>query len=291
MTSQQIIEYYRTAGPHTRCDEPELPVDPADIAAAVQGLLLHEHVAPAYGVTLTPERRLESHQRSASEMLARMREHNPAALTVQRPLEQRTIGTCRNFSVLGVAALRSKGVPARARCGFGTYFETGKYVDHWVVEYWNAGRAAWVLVDMQLDALQREKFGIDFDVLDVPRDRFVVAGDAWSLYRAGRAEASAFGTMEMHGAWFIAGNLVRDLAALNRVEMLPWDVWGAMPQPEDTGWEAKFDDLAALSSHPDEHFELLRQRYEGGNDLQVPATVFNAVLQRPDPVVELAPAG
>ena len=34
------------------------------------------------------------------------------------------------------------GVPARARCGFGAYFEKGKFVDHWVTEYWNEGRKA-----------------------------------------------------------------------------------------------------------------------------------------------------
>jgi hypothetical protein len=32
----------------------------------------------------------------------------------------------------------------------------------------------------------------------------------------------------MHGLWFSAGNLVRDIAALNNRETLPWDFWGAM---------------------------------------------------------------
>jgi hypothetical protein len=31
----------------------------------------------------------------------------------------------------------------------------------------------------------------------------------------------------MHGLWFIAGNLVRDAAALNKREML-WNVWDTM---------------------------------------------------------------
>lgn len=291
MATQQVLDYYRTGGLHSRCDEPELPATPREIAATVQGLLLHEHVAPAYGVTLTPERRLESHLRSAADVLQRIREHNPSALTAVRTLDERTVGTCRNLSLLGVAALRSRGVPARARCGFGTYFEPGKYVDHWVVEYWDAARAAWVLVDMQLDAVQRDTFGIEFDVLDVPRDQFVVAGDAWERYRSGRAEGAAFGIMELNGAWFIAGNVVRDIAALNKVEMLPWDVWGAMPQPDDTGWESRFDELAALSSHPDEHFEALRLRYREDEALRVPAIVFNAVLQRPEPVADLAASG
>ena len=36
----------------------------------------------------------------------------------------------------------AQGMPARARCGFGAYFEKGKYVDHWVTEYWNESAAA-----------------------------------------------------------------------------------------------------------------------------------------------------
>ena len=32
----------------------------------------------------------------------------------------------------------------------------------------------------------------------------------------------------LHGAWFVAGNVVRDLAALNKHEMLAWEVWGIM---------------------------------------------------------------
>jgi hypothetical protein len=32
----------------------------------------------------------------------------------------------------------------------------------------------------------------------------------------------------------MAASVIRDLAALNKVETLPWDVWGAMPQPGAT---------------------------------------------------------
>jgi hypothetical protein len=34
--------------------------------------------------------------------------------------------------------------------------------------------------------------------------------------------------------WFVAGSLVRDVAARNKVELLPWDAWGAQPQPDET---------------------------------------------------------
>ena len=50
------------------------------------------------------------------------------------------VGVCRHFTLLHVAMLRAHGVAARARCGFGAYFEKGKFVDHWVTEYWNESR-------------------------------------------------------------------------------------------------------------------------------------------------------
>jgi hypothetical protein len=87
----------------------------------------------------------------------------------------------------------------------------------------------------------------------------------------------------MSGWWFIAGNLVRDLAALNDVVMLPWDVWGAMPQPGEGPDFARFDVLAELTREPDEHFGALRSAY-ASDDYCLPAVVFNAVLQRPEKI-------
>ena len=140
-----------------------------------------------------------------------------------------------------------------------------------------------MLVDSQLDARQRELFKVTFDPLDVPRDRFLVAGDAWKLCRSGKADPGAFGILDMYGLWFIAGNVIRDVAALNNHEMLPWDVWGAMA-PNDAELDLPFiDRLAELSHAPDDHHDELRAAYQDKR-IAVPGTVFNAVLNRPDPV-------
>ena len=34
-----------------------------------------------------------------------------------------------------------------------------------------------------------------------------------------------YGIFDLRGLWFVAGNVMRDFAALNNMEMLPWDVW------------------------------------------------------------------
>lgn len=258
-----------------------LPTDPAALAGVVQGLLMHEHIAPAYGLALSEAQHAEAHARPVEEIVRQIVAHDARPLIEARAPGKRQVGVCRHFTLLHVAMLRRAGIRARARCGFGAYFEKDKYLDHWVTETWNEDRRAWLLVDAQLDARQRELFRIAFDPLDVPRDRFLVAGDAWQRCRAGKAEASAFGILDMYGLWFIAGNVIRDVAALNDQVMLPWDVWGAMTQKDGEIDLAFIDKLAALTVEPDRHFGELRAIYHDPR-VKVPATVFNAVRNRPE---------
>lgn len=260
-----------------------LPRDVAGLAKVVQGVLIHEHIAPAYGVALSAEQHAQAHMRGVEAMLDCIVRQDGRPLSQARSPGQRVVGVCRHFTLLHVAMLRRQGIAARARCGFGAYFDKDKFVDHWVTEYWNEGAQRWLLVDAQLDQRQRELFGIAFDPLDVPRDQFLVAGDAWQLCRSGKADAGAFGILDMHGLWFIAGNVIRDVAALNNHEMLPWDVWGGMAQTDAELDLLFLDRLADFSHAPDRHFGELRAIYQDAR-VAVPGTVFNAVLDRPDPI-------
>ena len=255
-----------------------LPRSPEGLAGVVQGVLMHEHIASTYQVTLSDAQHAETHVRSVEEMLKEIRAHDARPLPAARPAGERQVGVCRHFTLLHVAMLRRQGVPARARCGFAAYFHKAKYVDHWVTEYWNEKRGAWVLFDAQIDAHQQALFGTPFDPVDVPRDQFLVAGDCWQLCRAGKADPMDFGILELFGWWMIAGNVVRDIAALNNREMLPWDCWGPMPRPDEQPDFALFDRLAALSHAPDTHFDELREVY--ASSLAVPPQVMNAVRNR-----------
>ncbi|MGH2562081.1 MAG: transglutaminase-like domain-containing protein [Thermomicrobiales bacterium] len=266
-----------------------LPREVADLVRVLHGLVLHEHIAPAYGVTLSDERRSSVHIRPVERILERLLADDDGPLTTARSPETRLAGNCRHFTVLLVAILRHQGVPARARCGFGGYFGAGSFEDHWVGEYWHAAEARWVLVDAQIDDVQRGMFPVDFDLLDVPRDRFVIAGDAWAQCRAGEADPAKYGLSFLNetGLWWIAGNLLRDAAALNNLEMLPWDVWGAMPAPDEPIQPAElalFDRLAPLTRTPDAALAELRALYEGDDRLRVPPTVRNAVLNRDEAI-------
>jgi hypothetical protein len=253
-----------------------LPRDPGALAKVVQGLLIHEHIAPAYGVTLTGDQHAQSHLRAVEEILDGIATRDGRPLSAVRAIHERQVGVCRHFALLHVAMLRTQGIPARARCGFAAYFEVGKYLDHWVTEYWNEARKRWVLFDAQIDDRQRELFRIQFDTADVPRDKFIVAGDAWSLCRDGKANPPAFGIFDMHGLWFIAGNIVRDVAALNNREMLPWDVWGAAPRQDAALDLAFFDRMARVSRDPDVCADELTALYNDER-VRVPGSVLNAV--------------
>ncbi len=264
----------------------DLPRGVAALAKVAQGLVIHEFLTEQYGVTLSDERRAAVHTRPVTDMLERIVAEDSRPLTVARDPAGRLTGDCRHFTVLTVAMLRAQGTPARARCGFGGYFGTRWFEDHWVCEYWDEPARRWRLADAQIDDVQHKLFGIGFDLTDVPRDGFLVAADAWRACRDGAADPAKFGLSGMNeaGYWWIAANMVRDLAALNNMEMLPWDVWGAMPKPDDDVDEAFFDGLAELTRDPAATFDDLTAAYASDDRLRVPPVVFNAVLRRPDPV-------
>jgi len=296
--SAEIRAFYTAPGPMTDLGRhaaaaSALPRDLAALCAVVQGDLVHHHWAGAYKVEMTPAKAAQQHLRGAAATLDALLANDPAPLSVRREAADRAVGVCRHFSVVTAAILRAQGVPARARVGFGAYFEPGKFVDHWVVEHWSDEVDRWVLTDAQLDALQRDALKIDFDPLDTPRDRFIIAGDAWTQCRSGKADPAKFGIFDMWGLWFIAGNVLRDFASLNNVEMLPWDCWGDL-EPNQTLSEeqlSRFDRLAALTLDTDARFAELRGLYASDAGLRVPPQVFNAVTLRPEAVAEfgLAP--
>lgn len=265
-----------------------LPGDILALCRVVQGALLHVFWAERYGQKLSPERQQEVGLRSVGEMLTHLRARDERPLTEPRPLEERLVGNCRDFAVLLCALLRHQGRPARARCGFATYFEPDKYVDHWICEYWPADERHWIQVDPQLDDLQREALEIQFDPHDVPHDRFLPAGKAWQLCRAGQADPNTFGIFDMWGLWFVRGNLVRDLAALNKIELLPWDGWGLIDGrdedliPDD--W-ALLDQVADLTLADNAAFDSMRALYQGDERLRVPSVINSyteAGVQRVD---------
>jgi hypothetical protein len=256
-----------------------LPADIGALCRIVQGTTIHVFWAKRYGLKLSPEREGEVQLRSLERRLERMLELDPRPLTEARSIEKKLVGNCRDHTQLLVAMLRYQGVPARARCGFGAYFLPNHYEDHWVAEYWNATQKRWILVDAQLDAFQCEAMKIPFNPLDVPRDQFIVGGKAWQMCRSGQADPDQFGIFDMHGLGFVCGDFIRDVAALNKVELLPWDCWGLMLAPalDNADDLSMLDRLAELTAGDVPDFESVRAIYESDPRLTVTGEIRSYV--------------
>jgi hypothetical protein len=292
MEASDIFAFYASHSPMTDPGEASALIDPLpnDVAALsriIQGLGIYDVVARDFYGFEPPENRLsEIHLRPIAERLARIVELDGQPLHIARKPERRALQRCNSFALMLVTMLRAKGVPARSRCGFAAYFNPPNFEDHWVCEYWDAQDRRWRLADPQIDDVWRRRLGIHFDTLDLPRTQFRTAADAWRRCRSGEADEQQFGISfaGLRGLWFVAGSLVRDMAARNKMEMAPWDVWGAQPQPRAEFDLAFFDELAALTHDPDSTFAELRRRYDEDDRLRVPPIVFNALNGRPETI-------
>ncbi len=253
-----------------------LPTDPLAICRVAQSLLISPDGASA--IQLPTEREAEKSIRRIDALLDTLLARDPAPIADGRRLEDRVVGTCRHFTVLSVALLRTRGHAARARCGFAGYFDAGKYVDHWIVEWRDPVQHRWVRIDPEMLGLS-ELLGLpEARTADLAPDDFLTGGEAWTAWRRGDADPSSFGVHGVEHAWGIAeirGNAIRDLAALNRVEMLPWDEWGRMTASYagDTGpeYDALIDAVAAAGASDDA--SAIRATY-GRDDLTVPAAMI-----------------
>jgi len=112
---------------------------------------------------------------------------------------------------------------------------------------------------------------------DLQPGEFLTGGEAWTGYRHGGIDATTFGVAgtENFGPAEISGNAIRDLAALNKVEMLPWDEWGRMTAAYEGQSDPEYDKLideiaAACASGSYRHVADLYSRRE----LQVPSELI-----------------
>lgn len=284
MVSQAELDYYTAPGRMTDLSSiaehvGHLPADVPSLCRIVQGVVLHPFWAERYGVRDADARDEELQIREASKILAKALEIDGRPLDEAREPDKRVLGNCRDFTTITTALLRHKGIPARGRCGFGRYFTEDRYIDHWVVEWWNGER--WQLSDAQLDGFQVGELKATFDPLEVPRDRFIDAGRAWKLYRDGEADGDHFGVLDMWGPWFIEGNIGRDIASLNKVEMLPWDGWGTSDPDDLTDKlpDAETDRLAAIAARAE--FDEVRALYESDPRVRVPDVITSYLKTGP----------
>jgi hypothetical protein len=248
---------------------------------------------------IAQDRREEIDLRYAGQMLGRLRELSDKPLGEFRRPHERMVGCCRDFALLYVALARHKGIPARSRVGFASYFMAEWNMDHVVAEVWDAREQRWRLIDAELgDGHIDPTDGAVLEPLNVPRDRFIVAPDAWLRCREGRHDAARYLVSpfveipELRGWPYLLHNLVLDLATLNKREMVLWDDWGISAEWETITDEQRsmLDETARTMLLPDVALDELHRLYDR-DEFRVPETVISYTSAVENPPVEVTLRG
>ena len=217
-----------TAGvPTSSAGDPAFPVDVAALSAGVAaiGAVVRNTVVHyrASGLDFPPERLAEIDSRWVATMLGTLPPGEP--LESPRPAADRIVGCCRDFTLLTVAALRARGIPARSRIGFADYFDDGFHTDHVVTEYHDGTR--WIATDTQLDP----DGGFPVDTADVPLGPggLRTAAQSWRAFRLGDVDPDTYGVdpaLSIRGPLMIGKYVLNEVAHRYGDELLLWDFWG-----------------------------------------------------------------
>lgn len=234
-----------------------LPSSPKELLRTVQGLVIHGELGRLYQTAFSKRQLEEELLRTVPQMLERLFQIHQGPLSSPRPPKLRLVGMCRDYALLLVSFLRYRGIPARLRVGFANYFKSDLlFEDHWLIEYYYSGEQRWVRMDPQLDEIQRNHYGIEFNTEDMPADAgYLLGGRAWALCRAGKCHSEDFGYNKNWKGWHsVKGNLLHDFNSLLGLELLPWDLWTELSTKKYNDLNRKekglLDEMAELTTNP-----------------------------------------
>lgn len=205
-----------------------LPRDAAHLSAIARNVIVHYR---ASGLELPARTADHIHLRWMADQLATDQRRHPKALNEPRVPEERLQGCCRDHTLFCLSALRHKGIHARSRIGFATYFTPGWHHDHVIVEVWD-GRE-WYRFDPEVE-MPSAALPTPLEIPPGPDSPFQTAAEAWQIYRAG-GDLSTYGVdvgSAAAGPWFVRNYVILEVAHRFGDELLLWDGWGAMAGPE-----------------------------------------------------------
>jgi hypothetical protein len=284
MKNTRELAYYSAPSPMTDLTEcaPEalagLPTTPVDLMMVVRGCVVDPStLTQIYKLPIPSGRENEAQIRPATGMIERIRQLDPSPITESRPPQDRFLGTCRNYATLTCALLRHTGTPARVRAGFAGYFVPNTWMDHWIIEYWRASDERWVRVDPELDDERLEKRAPKTTSELLAQNMYWSGGEAWQRCRSGALDPDRCNMGgDNWGIGEVRGSVLFDLAALNKDEVLPWDVWGRMQAAykgeTDAAYDELLDSVSEIVIRGD--FESIRELYQRHDDLRVPAALL-----------------
>ena len=245
-----------------------------DLCTYIQNILIHPFMPPNKKQKISKKRFSDLQLCYVEQMLEKIVELDDKPLNISRAPGKKLVGTCRDYATFLCAVLREHEVPARVRYGFSRYFASNFLTDHVLCEYWSQMENRWIMADAQLDPLQQQYYHIGFDITDIPQTQFVLAGAAWIQYRNGQLDPVDVGldvVLKPRGLSFIISGLLRDLAALNKLELLTSDEWGLSMKEQlsdneialldtvakiTTKLEIDQEELSALFANPALHYDI-----------------------------------
>ena len=229
-----------------------VPADVTAICGVVQGLFLK--MEERYKYPIVNERLLGTHARKVSAVLDWVMKFKKGGNVVDvREIPDRFLASSSDYANLFVALCREKGIAARKRVGFAN----GTSCDY--AEYWDGN--AWKQIDPSGEI----------------EGEIVPAAKAWAACRAGEMCACQFvadAQTKQLGWDAVRNNLILDLAAMNKVELLNWDRYGWMQRPFDDFSEKALATMdAAAAALVNEDMDAVQTIYEAEEGLQVPAVI------------------
>lgn len=177
----------------------------------------------------------------------------------ERRNEDKIHVTCRGQAILLVATLKAKGYSARVRSGFARYLkEDNINYDHWIAEYFDKDKSKWILVDPDMHGIEKE-----FDLNDIPRDRFIFGAEAYLGMRNGKYKteeiyyASDPATLglkaSLRGLFYDFHSLMNDEIIFLHLPKYMQDKNLELSEEE----YKELDELATLMLNPDSNFDKL----------------------------------
>lgn len=207
---------------------------------------------------------------TAAAMLAEFLRRDQNGLTPERKVEDKLVLTCRYVAILMASILKAKGIPARVRSGFASYFERTKDAwDHWITQYWKESEQRWVTIDVD-GSWHRT----GFDMYDMPNEKFDYSADAWLDVRQGKRDGNHFRNAGgSDGLVAISWELFYDFHCLMNNEILYVHVPEITLLSNFKNLDEKklkeIDDLAILMQTPETNFDKLYHIWETNKEYRL----------------------
>lgn len=221
---------------------------------------------------------------TAVSMIAELLRRDPN-FTTKRKIEDKIHVCCRETSILLIAILKAKNIPARTRCGFThAVSEIDGAGDHWIVEYYNESYKKWILVDptMCYDQETLNYFEIDYSLTNVPRDKFIFAADAYLGLRNGKYKTEAiysFSNPKTFGIKAAINELFYDFHSLMNNE-IPFCQSPKYLKDKsyllDDDEYIELDELARLMLDPDKNFDRLLEIWDSQDKFRIMSGGMNS---------------